>query len=178
MLPLIQKMLCLDPSRRITARSALEHEYFKDIGFVPWLSFAIWSRVLYIGVCGWFCSSFRVWVVRDPSCSHVAVSLKPWTDQVELILAASDFLIHTLLLADPICLKYTLVVYLLLLNWIFQFFPSPLWFWLHGKHIISNVFVFWYRTVLFFLRTSLLARLFVLSCDGRTLLQFFLHQMS
>lgn len=32
----LQKMLCLDPSKRITARSALEHEYFKDIGFVPW----------------------------------------------------------------------------------------------------------------------------------------------
>ncbi|KAL0407741.1 UNVERIFIED_CONTAM: Cell division control protein 2A [Sesamum radiatum] len=30
---LLQKMLCLDPSKRITARSALEHEYFKDIGF-------------------------------------------------------------------------------------------------------------------------------------------------
>ncbi|XP_065634345.1 cell division control protein 2 homolog [Quercus suber] len=32
---LLSKMLCFDPSRRITARSALEHEYFKDIGFVP-----------------------------------------------------------------------------------------------------------------------------------------------
>ncbi|KAL7222845.1 hypothetical protein ACSBR1_024523 [Camellia fascicularis] len=32
---LLSKMLCLDRSRRITARSALEHEYFKDIGFVP-----------------------------------------------------------------------------------------------------------------------------------------------
>ncbi|KAK7822757.1 cell division control protein 2 like protein a [Quercus suber] len=32
---LLTKMLCYDPSRRITARSALEHEYFKDIGFVP-----------------------------------------------------------------------------------------------------------------------------------------------
>ncbi|THG10112.1 hypothetical protein TEA_000768 [Camellia sinensis var. sinensis] len=31
---LLSKMLCLDPSRRITARSALEHEYFKDIGGV------------------------------------------------------------------------------------------------------------------------------------------------
>ncbi|KAK6936490.1 Protein kinase domain, partial [Dillenia turbinata] len=31
----LKKMLCLDPSRRITARSALEHDYFKDIGFVP-----------------------------------------------------------------------------------------------------------------------------------------------
>ncbi|KAF3948754.1 hypothetical protein CMV_025283 [Castanea mollissima] len=29
---LLSKMLCFDPSRRITARSALEHEYFKDIG--------------------------------------------------------------------------------------------------------------------------------------------------
>ncbi|KAL6223615.1 hypothetical protein ACLB2K_006998 [Fragaria x ananassa] len=32
---LLCKMLCLDPSKRITARSALEHEYFKDIPFVP-----------------------------------------------------------------------------------------------------------------------------------------------
>ncbi|PON78581.1 GPCR kinase [Parasponia andersonii] len=32
---LLSKMLCLDPSKRITARSALEHEYFKDISFVP-----------------------------------------------------------------------------------------------------------------------------------------------
>ncbi|KAK9989577.1 hypothetical protein SO802_029816 [Lithocarpus litseifolius] len=32
---LLSKMLCFDPSRRVTARSALEHEYFKDIGFVP-----------------------------------------------------------------------------------------------------------------------------------------------
>ncbi|OMO91100.1 hypothetical protein COLO4_18633 [Corchorus olitorius] len=32
---LLSKMLCMDPSKRITARSALEHEYFKDIGFVP-----------------------------------------------------------------------------------------------------------------------------------------------
>ena len=31
-----QKMLCLEPSRQITARTALEHKYFKDIGFVPW----------------------------------------------------------------------------------------------------------------------------------------------
>ncbi|KAI3835347.1 hypothetical protein MKW98_020463 [Papaver atlanticum] len=28
---LLNKMLCLDPSKRITARNALEHEYFKDI---------------------------------------------------------------------------------------------------------------------------------------------------
>ncbi|GMN67305.1 hypothetical protein TIFTF001_036386 [Ficus carica] len=34
-LDLLSKMLCLDPSKRITARSALEHEYFKDISFVP-----------------------------------------------------------------------------------------------------------------------------------------------
>ncbi|CAL9005646.1 unnamed protein product [Prunus brigantina] len=32
---LLSKMLCLDPSKRITARTALEHEYFKDIAFVP-----------------------------------------------------------------------------------------------------------------------------------------------
>jgi len=31
-----QSMLCLDPSKRITARIAVEHEYFKDIKFVPW----------------------------------------------------------------------------------------------------------------------------------------------
>ncbi|CAN1853420.1 Cell division control protein 2 homolog A, partial [Linum perenne] len=31
---LLRKMLCLDPSKRITARTALEHEYFKDVGFV------------------------------------------------------------------------------------------------------------------------------------------------
>ncbi|XP_058764487.1 cell division control protein 2 homolog 1-like isoform X1 [Vicia villosa] len=34
-LDLISSMLCLDPSKRITARSAVEHEYFKDIKFVP-----------------------------------------------------------------------------------------------------------------------------------------------
>ncbi|CAM8960663.1 hypothetical protein QQ045_005707 [Rhodiola kirilowii] len=32
-LDLLSKMLCYDPSRRVTARSALEHEYFKDIAF-------------------------------------------------------------------------------------------------------------------------------------------------
>ncbi|KAL4187538.1 hypothetical protein AMTRI_Chr09g39500 [Amborella trichopoda] len=32
---LLSKMLYLEPSRRITARSALEHEYFKDVEFVP-----------------------------------------------------------------------------------------------------------------------------------------------
>ncbi|XP_009618062.1 cell division control protein 2 homolog A [Nicotiana tomentosiformis] len=34
-LDLLDKMLRLDPSKRITARNALEHEYFKDIGYVP-----------------------------------------------------------------------------------------------------------------------------------------------
>ncbi|QCD84018.1 cell division control protein 2 homolog [Vigna unguiculata] len=34
-LDLLSRMLHLDPSKRITARSALEHEYFKDIKFVP-----------------------------------------------------------------------------------------------------------------------------------------------
>nr|ACU19247.1 unknown [Glycine max] len=34
-LNLLFSMLCLDPSKRITARSAVEHEYFKDIKFVP-----------------------------------------------------------------------------------------------------------------------------------------------
>lgn len=28
---LLSKMLCLDPSKRVTAREALEHEYFKDL---------------------------------------------------------------------------------------------------------------------------------------------------
>uniref|UniRef100_A0A2P2M2X7 cyclin-dependent kinase n=1 Tax=Rhizophora mucronata TaxID=61149 RepID=A0A2P2M2X7_RHIMU len=32
---LLSKMLSLDPSKRITARNALEHEYFRDFGFVP-----------------------------------------------------------------------------------------------------------------------------------------------
>ncbi|KAL4319766.1 hypothetical protein GQ457_18G000400 [Hibiscus cannabinus] len=32
---LLSKMLCMDPGKRITARSALEHEYLKDVGFVP-----------------------------------------------------------------------------------------------------------------------------------------------
>ncbi|XXG80946.1 hypothetical protein AAC387_Pa09g1698 [Persea americana] len=32
---LLSKMLCLEPSRRITAQSALEHEYFKDLELVP-----------------------------------------------------------------------------------------------------------------------------------------------
>ncbi|WJX46682.1 Cell division control protein 2-B [Trifolium repens] len=34
-LDILSSMLRLDPSRRITARGALEHEYFKDIKFVP-----------------------------------------------------------------------------------------------------------------------------------------------
>nr|XP_016502962.1 PREDICTED: cell division control protein 2 homolog isoform X4 [Nicotiana tabacum]XP_016502963.1 PREDICTED: cell division control protein 2 homolog isoform X4 [Nicotiana tabacum] len=34
-LDLFGKMLCLDPSKRITAKSALEHEYFKDNASVP-----------------------------------------------------------------------------------------------------------------------------------------------
>ncbi|URD98928.1 Cell division control protein 2 [Musa troglodytarum] len=32
---LLLKMLYLEPGRRITARKALEHEYFKDLGMVP-----------------------------------------------------------------------------------------------------------------------------------------------
>ncbi|KAK4485884.1 hypothetical protein RD792_008535 [Penstemon davidsonii] len=34
-LDLLGRTLFLDPCKRITARSALEHEYFKDIGFMP-----------------------------------------------------------------------------------------------------------------------------------------------
>ncbi|KAK7400245.1 hypothetical protein VNO78_11446 [Psophocarpus tetragonolobus] len=34
-LDLLSSMLFLDPTKRITARSALEHEYFRDIKFVP-----------------------------------------------------------------------------------------------------------------------------------------------
>ncbi|XP_057416977.1 cell division control protein 2 homolog [Lotus japonicus] len=34
-LDLLSNMLRLDPTKRVTARSALEHEYFKDIKFVP-----------------------------------------------------------------------------------------------------------------------------------------------
>ncbi|XP_061370454.1 cell division control protein 2 homolog isoform X1 [Gastrolobium bilobum] len=34
-LNLLSSMLCFDPSKRISARSAVEHEYFKDIKFVP-----------------------------------------------------------------------------------------------------------------------------------------------
>ncbi|NP_001312325.1 cell division control protein 2 homolog A [Nicotiana tabacum] len=34
-LDLLDKIVRLDPSKRITARNALEHEYFKDIGYVP-----------------------------------------------------------------------------------------------------------------------------------------------
>lgn len=30
-----QKMLTLEPSRRVTARGALEHEYFKDVMHIP-----------------------------------------------------------------------------------------------------------------------------------------------
>ncbi|KAE8645962.1 hypothetical protein Csa_018223 [Cucumis sativus] len=30
---LLSKMLCLDPTKRVTARNALEHEYFKDVGY-------------------------------------------------------------------------------------------------------------------------------------------------
>ncbi|KAE9610678.1 putative cyclin-dependent kinase CMGC-CDK-Pl family [Lupinus albus] len=34
-LDLLKSMLCLDPSKRITARSALEHGYFNDIKILP-----------------------------------------------------------------------------------------------------------------------------------------------
>ncbi|CAL1377339.1 unnamed protein product [Linum trigynum] len=34
-LDLLRKLLCLDPVKRITARTAIEHEYFKEIGYVP-----------------------------------------------------------------------------------------------------------------------------------------------
>ncbi|XP_030521672.1 cell division control protein 2 homolog [Rhodamnia argentea] len=32
---ILSKMLCMDPRRRITAKVALEHEYFKDVGVIP-----------------------------------------------------------------------------------------------------------------------------------------------
>lgn len=31
-----QRMLCLDPSKRLTAREALRHEYFKDFQSLDW----------------------------------------------------------------------------------------------------------------------------------------------
>ncbi|KAF6167340.1 hypothetical protein GIB67_043201 [Kingdonia uniflora] len=31
---LLSKLLCLDPRERVTARNALEHEYFKDVGLI------------------------------------------------------------------------------------------------------------------------------------------------
>ncbi|KAK1321970.1 hypothetical protein QJS10_CPA03g02072 [Acorus calamus] len=34
-LDLLSKLLCLEPRRRITARNALEHDYFKDLSAVP-----------------------------------------------------------------------------------------------------------------------------------------------
>lgn len=46
---LFQSMLCLDPTKRITARSAVEHEYFKDIKFVPW--FYIFTAKVFIAIC-------------------------------------------------------------------------------------------------------------------------------
>jgi cyclin-dependent kinase 2 len=32
---LLSKMLLMDPTKRINARAALEHEYFKDLGGMP-----------------------------------------------------------------------------------------------------------------------------------------------
>lgn len=56
---LLQSMLCLDPTKRITARSAVEHEYFKDIKFVPW--FLIFMAKVFINMCRiygfWLCEN-------------------------------------------------------------------------------------------------------------------------
>ncbi|KAM7267858.1 hypothetical protein ACFE04_010024 [Oxalis oulophora] len=60
---LLTKMLAMDPSKRITARSALEHDYFKDIGFVHtcpvyvafFLSFGFHGPNLIVDFTGFSC---------------------------------------------------------------------------------------------------------------------------
>ncbi|KAL8171649.1 hypothetical protein V2J09_023453 [Rumex salicifolius] len=47
---LLIKMLCLDPSKRITARNALEHEYFKDIGSMKQWKHKSHPDLLHLGI--------------------------------------------------------------------------------------------------------------------------------
>lgn len=51
-----QKMICLDPSKRITARTALGHEYFRDVAVAPWAWYSFfqhgqscifWSKIVH-----------------------------------------------------------------------------------------------------------------------------------